>query len=222
MAAGSHAGNVFVNCPFDPHYLPMFEAIIFCVMDCGLRPRCALEVEDSAQVRIDKIFNIVADCRLGIHDISRTELDPDSSLPRFNMPLELGIFLGAKRFGSAKNRKKVCLVLDSEKYRYQRFISDIAGQDVQSHSGDSRRAILVVRNWLRNVTGRSTLPGGAEINRRYLRFHEQLPTLCRTLRLDLEELTFTDLTYLIAYWLVRSGAVSPSTADSSGSSPPKR
>jgi len=32
------------------------------------------------------------------HDISRTELN-EHSLPRFNMPLELGLFLGASRFG---------------------------------------------------------------------------------------------------------------------------
>jgi hypothetical protein len=206
MPAGRYTADVFVNCPFDSQYQPMFEAIVFCAMDCGIRPRCALEVEDSAQVRIDKIFSIIADCRFGIHDISRTELEPDANLPRFNMPLELGIFLGAKRFGSSKQRQKACLVLDIERYRYQRFISDIAGQDVQSHAGDPRRAILVVRNWLRNVTGRSSLPGGAEINRRYLQFHEHLPTMCRDLRLDVDELTFTDLTYLVAAWLEWSDA----------------
>ncbi len=50
------------------------------------------------------------------------------SLPRFNMPLELGIFLGAKRFGSQKQKQKNGLILDREKYRYQSFCSDIAGQ----------------------------------------------------------------------------------------------
>ena len=49
---------------------------------------------------------MIADCRYGIHDISRTELDRDSGLPRFNMPLELGIFLGAKRFGAEEQKRK--------------------------------------------------------------------------------------------------------------------
>ena len=73
--------------------------MVFTVHDCGFIARCALEEEDASQVRIDKIYNIIAECRYGIHDISRTELDENSGLPRFNMPLELGIFLGAKKFG---------------------------------------------------------------------------------------------------------------------------
>jgi len=35
--------SVFVNCPFDDAYKPMFEAIVFAVFDCGYGPRCALE-----------------------------------------------------------------------------------------------------------------------------------------------------------------------------------
>jgi hypothetical protein len=45
-----------------------------------------------------RIFKLIEGCQFGIHDISRTELDTDSQLPRFNMPLELGMFLGAQRF----------------------------------------------------------------------------------------------------------------------------
>jgi hypothetical protein len=166
-------------------------------------------------VRIEKLFGIIAECSFGIHDISRTELDEVSNLPRFNMPLELGIFLGARRFGSAKQKRKKCLILDTDRYRYQRFISDIAGQDVQAHAGDPREAITVIRNWLRNVTDRRTIPGGAEINRRYSQFHAHLPTLCRGLRLEIDELTFTDLTYLVAAWLNRSDALA---SDSLGDS----
>ena len=46
----------------------------------------ALEDGDAGQVRIDKIYNIIEDCRYGIHDIPRTELDAISCLPRFNTP----------------------------------------------------------------------------------------------------------------------------------------
>ena len=97
-------------------------------------PRCALEEDDASQVRIDKIYEIIADCRYGIHDISRIELDEPSGFPRFNMPLELGVFLGAKKFGSEEQKGKKCLILDKEPYRYQHFMSDIAGQDIQDHS----------------------------------------------------------------------------------------
>jgi len=90
MAASiGYSKNVFINCPFDGPYKPMFEAIVFAVFDCGFLPRCALETDDSGQVRIDKIFNIIASCKFGINDLSRAELDPATGLPRFNMPLWL-------------------------------------------------------------------------------------------------------------------------------------
>ena len=105
MQSSHYNDNVFLNCPFDPAYKQLFDAMVFAVHDCGFIARCALEEGDASQVRIDKIYNIIVDCRYGIHDISRTELDKNSGLPRFNMPLELGVFLGAKKFGINKKRK---------------------------------------------------------------------------------------------------------------------
>ena len=99
MRSADYNDNVFINCPFDPNYKQLFDAMVFAIHDCGFIPRCALEEDDASEVRIDKIYNIIADCRYGIHDISRTQLDAASGFPRFNMPLELGIFLGAKKFG---------------------------------------------------------------------------------------------------------------------------
>lgn len=106
------------------------EALVFAIHDCGYIARSALEAEDSAEVRMDKIAKIIKDCRYGIHDISRTEVGADTGLPRFNMPLELGLFLGARRFGSRTDKLKACLILDRARYRYQQFCSDIAGQDI--------------------------------------------------------------------------------------------
>ena len=34
------------------------------VHDCGFVARCALEEGDASQVRIDKIYSIIAECRL--------------------------------------------------------------------------------------------------------------------------------------------------------------
>ena len=109
MKSTHYNDNVFINCPFDLAYKPLLDAIVFAVHDCGFVARCALEEGDASQVRIDKIYSIIEDCRYGIHDISRTELDETSRLPRFNMPLELGIFLGAKRFGIEEQDKKNAL-----------------------------------------------------------------------------------------------------------------
>ena len=115
----------------------MFRALTFAVFECGLRPRCAQEVYDAGEVRIEKICRIIQDCRWGIHDISRTDANAHG-LPRFNMPLELGLFLGARRFGDGPQRRKSCLILDRDKYRYQEFMSDISGQDIAAHGEEVR------------------------------------------------------------------------------------
>jgi hypothetical protein len=134
MAASSGLKDgVFVNCPFDQAYKHLFDAIVFAIHDCGFAARCALEASDSSEVRFQKICAIIAECRYGVHDISRTEPNEDG-LPRFNMPLELGVFLGAKVFGGRRDRAKVCLVLDAERYRYQKFCSDLAGVDIEAHA----------------------------------------------------------------------------------------
>ena len=193
---------VFVNCPFDESYRPIFEAIVFAVHDCGYVARCSLEVSDASQVRIEKIATIIAACKFGIHDVSRTDLDGTTNLPRFNMPLELGLFPGAKRFGSLKQRSKTCLILDVERYRYQKFISDIAGQDIAAHGGNADEAIRVVRDWLSAATPRTVkIPGGAAIARRYRTFREELPAACERLQLRVDELTFSDYVVQVEEWL---------------------
>ncbi len=202
MNSTHYNNNVFINCPFDSDYKPLFDAMIFAVHDCGFIARCALEAGDTSQVRIDKIYNIIEDCRYGIHDISRTELDETSGLPRFNMPLELGIFLGAKRFGIEEQKTKKCLVLDREPYRYQKFISDISGQDIFVHNNNPEEVVRVVRNWLLTVSDRQTIPGGGIIWKRYQSFLNDLPQVVQGLRLEVEDLEyFNDYIFAIAEWL---------------------
>jgi len=172
MPPTSYERQVFINCPFDAGFQPIREAMTFTVFDCGFRPRTAMEVDDGSQVRIDKIFDIIRDCKFGIHDISRTETDSQTGLPRFNMPLELGIFLGAKRYGQDRQKKKMCLILDREQHRYQAFISDIAGQDLRSHQGQPQQAIGIVRDWLRSVRPQVSIPGGEAVAKRYESFRQ--------------------------------------------------
>ena len=192
--------SVFINCPFDAAYLKLFHSIIFAVIHCGFRARCAQEINDGGQVRIEKILNIVEACCYGIHDLSRTELDRVNRLPRFNMPLELGFFLGAKRFGVGRQRKKTCLILDRRPHRYQKFISDIADQDIRAHQMSERNAISVTRDWLSAGSGRA-IPGGAHIYRQYTRFNSALPSLCKSLELKKSEMTFTDFANVVTTWV---------------------
>jgi hypothetical protein len=193
--------QVFINCPFDPAYKPLFDAIVFAVFDCGFQARSALEVDDGSQVRFEKIVGLIADCQYGIHDISRIELDTKSGLPRFNMPLELGLFLGAKRYGGARQKQKKCLILEAEKFRYQQLMSDISGQDIRAHRNEPETAVGLIRNWLRTAAPDTALPGGATIWRRYKAFRRALPAMCRRLRLTAGDLTFVDYEWLVSEWL---------------------
>ena len=95
----THEKDVFINCPFDATYRPLLRGLVFAVHDCGFIARSALEVEDSGEVRVQKIIRIIGESPYAVHDISRVELDTRTNLPRFNMPLELGLFLGARAFG---------------------------------------------------------------------------------------------------------------------------
>jgi hypothetical protein len=195
------ARDVFINCPFDPNYRVMFRAIVFAITRSGFRARCALEVDDASQNRWTSISDIVDQCRYGIHDISRTELDGDPPLPRFNMPLELGLFLGAKRFGNEVQKRKRCLVMDTERYRYQRFISDLAGQDIHGHGNDPSVCIEAVATWLRVQSRSTTVPGGRAMAREFMAFEIELPELCSGLQLEVDEMTFGDLTTLTSEYI---------------------
>jgi hypothetical protein len=50
----AYADSVFINCPFDPDYRPIFDALVFVVHDCGYFARCAKEIDDSGVIRIQK------------------------------------------------------------------------------------------------------------------------------------------------------------------------
>lgn len=197
---GDYNRQVFLNCPFDDEHLPLLRAITFAIMACSYEVRCALETADAGEVRMTKILRLIRACRFGIHDISRTALDPVNALPRFNMPLELGLFLGAAHFGNAGQRRKQTLVLDVERYRYQKFVSDIAGQDIKAHGNDPERVICITRDWL-NTEGSAPLPGGRLLARQYRRFIDAAPPMLRKFKLHESEVSFVDWRRLIRDWL---------------------
>lgn len=204
MKNPKYSDKVFLNCPFDSKYTPIFRAIIFTVFDCGYYPCCAMEEDNGAHVRIEKIYRLIKECKYGIHDISRTTLDRKTKLPRFNMPLELGIFLGAKKYGSRSDKNKNCLILDKDKFRFQIFLSDISGQDIRSHGDDPNNAIEPVRNWLSSASRRSTIPGAMEIRKRYRKFQKDLPMMCKELKLGVSKLTYNEYATIASEWLKRN------------------
>lgn len=199
----AYTNSVFLNVPFDRAYRPLFEAAIFAIFESGFIARSAKEDEDSSTPRVEKIYELIRASKYGIHDISRVTLDSKSHLPRFNMPLELGIWLGAKRYGGKQDREKRALILDKIDHRYQKFCSDISGQDPRSHNNDPTIVIRRVRNWLRNSPEYKNVafPGPEKIVARYQEFRRQIPTVCKLNGLDWRNLEFNDYSNLVAAWL---------------------
>lgn len=198
-----YLNNVFINCPFDATYHAMFEAIIYAIHDCGFIARCAREEEDGGDLRFNKLIRIIDDCKYGIHDISKADLDLDTNLARFNMPLELGLFMGAQRYSSRGhyNRDKKLLVMDTEPYRYQQFISDLAGTDISSHQNSQTIVINRVRDFLFNNSKRRTIASGVFIAERFQTFIDSLPDFCNALHWERNNLSFIAYTICVAEWI---------------------
>ena len=194
--------QVFINCPFDDTYKPLFQAVVFTVHACGFTARCALEEDNSADVRIQKIIRIIDACHYGIHDISKADLDAGTKLARFNMPLELGIFIGAHHFAPRKhyNRNKKFIVMDTESFRYQRFISDINGQDIKAHEMKEENVIWHVRDFLA-TSSRAQLPGATYLTEQYNLFKSALPAICQQLKWTVDKLTFINYVDCATVWL---------------------
>src|SRR5258705_6103875 len=192
--------GVFVNCPFDPDYKELFDALIFTVYDCGFSPRCALAADDSSEVRFSKICALIKECPYAIHDISRVKIDPNTGFPRFNMFVELGIYHGVKMCSDPET--KVCLVMDTEPRRYRDFCSDLAAFDLKAHNDEPLKLVCEVRDWLRNYQEDEELtPGGEHIFERYKHFLEKLPERCERVHRNPKTLIFRDYVSMLEGWL---------------------
>lgn len=192
--------NVFINCPFDDDYAKIFNAILFVTHRCGFILRCSKEYEDSSSIRIQNIIQLIKESKYSIHDLSRVTLDETANLPRFNMPLELGICIGAIEFGNKKQRDNKYLIIESEKFRFKQFISDLSGQDIKDHKDSDEGAIKIIRNWLSRKTTEK-IPSASIIISDYKKFLEDLPDLCEENMWTIEELTFDEYSTLVTSWL---------------------
>jgi hypothetical protein len=108
------------------------------------------------------------------------------------MPLELGLFLGAQKFGGKKDRLKACLVLEGERYQYQRFISDLAGVDPAAHLNQPEEAVGAVRKFLSAHRSGHAVPGRNRILELYADFTGELPVLLEAVNQDRQSMTFAE------------------------------
>ena len=137
--------SVFLNCPFDERYGPLFDALIFTTLCCGFVPRSAIESGSAATPRMDRLRAALLTSRYSIHDLSRAQGEGELNLARFNMPLELGIALGHSLRDPEQHQ---WFALTLEDHESSRYISDLMGFDLKRHNGTVETLVPPVLSWL--------------------------------------------------------------------------
>lgn len=145
--------NVFINCPFDSAYKSLLRPLLFTILYFDFNPKIASERSDSAEQRIDKICEFIESSKYSIHDLSRLKSMKKNEFARHNMPFELGIDYGSRKFAENHFGEKKFLVLEKEKYDYSKALSDFAGADIKSHNDEPEIIVRVVRNWFVETVG---------------------------------------------------------------------
>ena len=174
--------NVFVNAPFDPAYDPLLEAMVFMIHAAGFRARCALEENDSGDIRLDKLVRLIDESPRSIHDLSRTKpvSQQASALPRFNMPYELGLCMGARRFSTSHRYDKIKIMV-SEPYKLPEYLSDLGGNDPDAHHEDPHRVLMIVRDFLQGSRRGKPLPGRTALVAAFDRFRRAIPRIAEAI-----------------------------------------
>ena len=162
--------SVFINCPFDAAYAPLFDAIIFATVCCGFTPRSALESEDVAEPRMDRIVRTLFESRYSIHDLSRSKGEGREGLARFNMPLELGIAMARRYMTRDSEQPHDWLLLVPSGHHHDRFISDLSGFDPAQHDGTVQTLVPRVVRWLFTRPGAVLSPNPKAVLRALPRF----------------------------------------------------
>ena len=195
--------NVFINCPFDNIYTPLLRTITFVVLYLELEPKVS-ETLSSSTIRINQILEYINQCKFSIHDLSRSKALEKGELPRFNMPYELGLDIGASEYGNKKLKSKKVLILETEKYHYQKVLSDISGQDISNHNDDPKTLTLKIRNWISSNSPESLIPSQSQIWMAYNQFSADLITnLSDTYtELEIKEMPIGDFIKFSKDWLL--------------------
>lgn len=199
--------NIFINCPFDLEYNTLLRPLLFTIIYCGLNPRIALERFDSSEIRFDKIKELIEDSCLSIHDLSKIKSTKKNEYFRLNMPFEIGLDLGCRLYHqNTKYRNKKSLILEKERYAYQKALSDISNSDVKCHRGEPEEIIFEVRNWFSEL-GKINLNSGSKIwddyNYFYTDFYEER-TKNGFKDKDIEKMPIREFLGYIEKWLFKT------------------
>lgn len=167
MARQRRVESVFLNIPYDAGFEDLYLGYIVGLSQLGLRINVTLAVP--SQGRLDTIISLVEKSNFSIHDLSRIELS--NGIPRFNMPVELGIALYRSSVTKGKHR---VYIFESKPYRAQRSTSDVNGIDPHIHHGRPQELMIALRNLFRQPGDVTTVP---EMLRSYHAVKKRLPAI---------------------------------------------
>ena len=118
---------VFINMPYAAgKYERLFVSYIAAIISIGRTPRCTIEFAERGQGRLQRICDMLENCRVSVHDLSFI-----TTPVRFNMPFELGLACAISKYRGPHDY----ILLDSEIYRLDRHLSDTKGCDPYIHNG---------------------------------------------------------------------------------------
>jgi len=166
--------SVFINCPFDAEYRPLFDAIVFAITSCGYIPRCALETGNISDPRMDQIYKALTSSRYSIHDLSRCKGEGDASLARFNMPLEFGIAFGKAYLKYKGQRLHDWLVLLPSGHFYKQCVSDLGGYDPYTHMNTVGSIVQPVMAWLATRPNARSTPSPDQVMEKMKDFQSEM------------------------------------------------
>lgn len=150
--------GVFINCPFDDAFAKCHNALVLTVVACGYQPRSARESGTTSSPRMQRIRDALRGSRYSIHDLTRAYGDPTTALARFNMPFEFGMAFLFAHLGAEVGAEHDWLALLPASHPHGEFISDLAGYDLETHSGTVETIIPPVLAWLATRPGEPSLP----------------------------------------------------------------
>jgi hypothetical protein len=161
--------SVFLNIPYDVAFENLYLAYIVGLTQLGLAVNAALAVPN--QGRLATIIELIEKSDFSIHDLSRVEVS--RGVPRFNMPVELGLALYRSQITNGQHR---VFIFERKQYRAQRSTSDVNGIDPQIHNGTVRGLMRGLRNIFRQPQNVTTVP---EMLASYRAVKQRIPEMRR-------------------------------------------
>ncbi len=138
--------GVFLNVPYDEEFSSLYVAYIVGLYQLNLVPHLSSEIPGGDR-RLSRIFKLIQSCRYSIHDLSRVEVSvAATAVPRFNMPLELGMTI---TWANLHPSRHTWFVWESEPYRLQKSASDLNGTDPYVHNGTAEGVLRELSNAFR-------------------------------------------------------------------------